>query len=95
MEQLTPAEKRKLTMQQRYGKDWRKKVGQLAKDGKIEKNGEDGYSELQSKAGSKGAAQRPAGYVRPFAKDKKLAKEASAKGLKSRWGQNAATKDNT
>lgn len=86
MEQLTPAEKRKLTMQQRYGKNWRKKIGQEAKAAKIEKHGEDGYSELQSMAGTKGAAKRPAGYVRPFAADKKLAKEASAKGLKSRWG---------
>lgn len=83
---LTPAEKRKLTLEKRLGKDWRKKIGKAAKTGKIEKNGEDGYREKQSQAGTVGGAKvKP--ESRPFSRNKNLAKAASAKGLSSRWGK--------
>lgn len=85
-EELTPAEKRKRTLQQRLGKDWRKKIGKAAKVGKIEKNGEDGYAELQSRAGTVGGAKvKP--ESRPFSRNKQLAKAASEKGLNSRWNK--------
>lgn len=84
--ELTPAEKRKLTLEARLGKNWRKKIGQTAKVGKIEKNGEDGYKAKQSAAGTKGGAKvKP--ESRPFSRNKNLARSAGAKGLGSRWGK--------
>lgn len=85
--ELTPAEKRKRTLEQRLGADWRNKIGQSAKQGKIEKNGEDGYLEKQSAAGKVGGAKvKPTS--RPFSKNKKLAKLAGKKGADKRWGKN-------
>lgn len=84
-DELTPAEKRKRTLEARLGADWRNKVGQAAKAGKQAKHGEDGYKELQSKAGKQGGSKnRPAS--RPFKKDPKLAGAAGKKGSDSRWG---------
>lgn len=85
MDELTPAQKRKRTLEQRLGKDWRKKIGQSAKQGKIEKNGEDGYKDLQAKAGTAGGA-KVQGSSRSYSKDNKLAKEAGKKGANARWG---------
>lgn len=85
--ELTPAEKRKRTLEQRLGKNWRKKIGQSAKQGKIEKNGEDGYAELQAKAGTAGGA-KVQGSSRSYSKDNALAKKAGKKGAKARWGSN-------
>lgn len=87
MEQLTPAQKRKLTLERNYGKDWRKKIGKLAKTGKIEKNGEDGYKDLQAKAGTAGGAKVQPGS-RSYSRNNALAKEAGKKGAAKRWASN-------
>jgi hypothetical protein len=81
---LTPADKRKITLQQRLGEDWRKKIGQSAKGAKIEKHGADGYLKVQGLAGKKGGAKVSAAK-RPFTKNKELARSAGKKGGENRW----------
>lgn len=82
---ITPAEKRKRTLAARYGENWRQKIGKAAKEAKVAKHGEDGYKELQSKAGKQGGSKtRPA--TRPFKRDPKLAGDAGKKGSVKRWG---------
>lgn len=83
-QEMTPAQKRKLTMEKRYGKNWRKHNGQLAKEARVTKVGEDDYKEQLSNAGKAGGANVPASK-RPFKRDPKLAKVAGAKGLGKRW----------
>lgn len=86
MTDLTPAQKRKITLEARLGANWAKKVGKLAKDAKIEKHGEDGFTDLQSNAGKIGGTKTKAAN-RPFSKNKKLAQTAGAKGAYNRWGK--------
>lgn len=86
MADLTPAQKRKITLEARLGADWAKKVGALAKDAKIEKHGEDGFAALQSNAGKIGGTKTNA-KDRPFSKNNELAKTAGKKGSDARWGK--------
>lgn len=83
-QELTPAEKRKRTLAARYGEDWRQRLGGLAKQGRVAKNGEDVYKEQLSSAGKKGGGNVPEAK-RPFKRDPELAKKAGAIGLRKRW----------
>lgn len=80
---LTPAEKRRQTMQARYGENWGKHITKLSIAAKIDKRGEDGFKAKQSEAGKAGGGKtRPA--TRPF-KNKSRASEAGKKGSDARW----------
>lgn len=76
MTELTPAQKRKITMRQRYGENWAKDInGTQAKEAREAKHGVEQYSKAGKQGGSK---SRPAS--RPFKKNRKLAAEAGRKG---------------
>lgn len=89
MAELTPAEKRKITMEQRYGENWRQRNGQLAKDARIDKVGEGKYRNQLADAGKKGGNKtEPAD--RPFTKNRKLAKRAGKKRAAMRAAEKRA-----
>lgn len=76
MTELTPAQKRKITMRQRYGENWAKDInGTQAKEAREAKHGKEQYSAAGKQGGSK---SRP--NSRPFRKNRKLAAEAGRKG---------------
>lgn len=71
---MTPQQKRAATMEARYGKDWRQKIGQRARDTFVERHGVERYAE-QGRKGNK--MIKPEN--RPFAKDRDLARRAAKK----------------
>lgn len=85
MAELTPAQKRKITLEKKLGKDWRKKIGQSAKSGLVKKYGEDGYKELQKKAARLGGLSiKPEN--RTYSKNNELAVRSGKKRASMRYG---------
>lgn len=80
--EISQSKKREITLEKKYGPDWRRKIGQMAKKAREKKYG----VELYSRAGRIGGAKRAPGE-RSFAKDNELAREAGKKGAAKRWGK--------
>lgn len=86
----TASQKRAETLANKYGPDWRKKMGQLAKKTRERNSGTKQYSEAGKKGGASKAIKAPDTYA---FKDKELASKAGKKGSDKRWGKKGIDKD--
>ena len=80
---MTSSEKRAITLEKKYGKDWRKVLSDKSMKVRISNNGMETFAVMGRKGGLNVPAEK-----RSYSLNHDLAKQAGIKGANKRWGKN-------